>query len=216
MKLYGHLVSPYVARVVLTAELKGISLEPQALPGGDLKSPEFLALNPMGKMPALSIGEDCIAESMIIMDYLEEAYPTPALLPETALARAKARLLGRIVDLYVMAATRPLFAGFDPAKRNEAEVAAGKSAYLKALSQLEHFMDFGPFAVGKKLGYADCAMLPCLQLMGIIVNRYDIDDPYAGLPKLSAWWQHMQSTQPTQDFIERYQTAVFSFFASRR
>jgi glutathione S-transferase len=216
MNLYGHLVSPYVARVVLAAELKGISLEPQPIPGGNLKSAEFLALNPMGKMPALKVGDDCIAESMVIMDYLEEAYPAPSLLPQDPLLRAQARLLGRIVDLYVMASTRPLFAGLDPTKRDEAEVAAGKDAYFKALSQLEHFMGSGPFAVGSTLGYADCAMLPCLQLMSIIASRYDIADPYADLPKLSAWWRHMQTTEPTQAFIERYQTAVFGFFQSRR
>jgi glutathione S-transferase len=216
MKLYGHFVSPYVARVSFAAELKGISLEPQPLPGGNLKSPEFLALNPIGKMPALSIGDQCLAESMIIMDYLEDAYPTPALLPTEALPRAQSRLLGRIVDLYVMAATRPLFAALDPNQRNEAELTAGKESYLKALAQLEHFMGSGPCAVGSDLGYADCAMLPCLQLMNIIAARVDITDPYAGLPKLSTWWHHMHEQPKARDFIGRYEAAVAQFFQSRR
>lgn len=216
MKLYGSLVSPYVARIALVAELKGISLDLQPPPGGSLKSAEFLALNPIGKMPALSIGDECLAESMVIMDYLEDAYPVPPLLPADALSRAKARLLGRIVDLYVMSATRPLFAGLDPSKRNEEELKAGKEAYLKALAQLEHFMDQGPCAVGGNLGYADCAMLPCLQLMGIIAARHDIADPYAGLPKLSAWWQHMQTLPASRGFIERYQVAITDFFQGRR
>lgn len=216
MKLYGSLVSPYVARIALVAELKGISLDLQPPPGGSLKSAEFLALNPIGKMPALSIGDECLAESMVIMDYLEDAYPVPPLLPADALSRAKARLLGRIVDLYVMSATRPLFAGLDPSKRNEEELKAGKEAYLKALAQLEHFMNQGPCAVGGNLGYADCAMLPCLQLMGIIAARHDIADPYAGLPKLSAWWQHMQTLPASRGFIERYQAAITDFFQGRR
>ena len=216
MKLYGSLVSPYVARIALAAELKGISLEPQPPPGGGLKSAEFLALNPIGKMPALSVGDECLAESMVIMDYLEDAYPAPALLPADALSRAKARLLGRIIDLYVMSATRPLFAGLDPSKRNEEELKAGKEAYLKGLAQLEHFMDQGPCAVGGNLGYADCAMLQCLQLMGIIAARHDIADPYAGLPKLSAWWQHMRTLPASRGFIERYQAAITDFFQGRR
>ena len=125
-------------------------------------------------------------------------------------------LLGRIVDLYVMSATRPLFAGLDPSKRNEEELKAGKEAYLKGLAQLEHFMDQGPCAVGGNLGYADCAMLPCLQLMGIIAARHDIADPYAGLPKLSAWWQHMRTLPASRGFIERYQAAITDFFQGRR
>lgn len=216
MKLYGHLVSPYVARVSFAAGLKGVSLDPLPAPGGSLKSAEFLALNPIGKMPALSVGDECLAESTVIMDYLEDAYPSPALLPKDAMSRAKARLLGRIVDLYVMAATRPLFAGLDPTKRNEEELNAGKAAYLSALTQLEHFMDRGPCAIGTELGYADCAMLPCLQLMGIIANRHGIADPYDGLPKLTAWWQHMHTLTPARDFIDRYESAVNSFFQGQR
>src|SRR5512145_2766913 len=62
MKLYGGLASPYVARVVLFARLKGLALEPQ-MPAGGLKSPEYLAKNPMGKMPALEVDGTVIPES---------------------------------------------------------------------------------------------------------------------------------------------------------
>lgn len=215
MKLYGFLVSPYVARVVFAAELKGIALSPEPPPGGSLKSTEFLALNPIGKMPTLSVGNACLAESMVIMDYLEDACPTPALLPDDALLRARARLLARIVDLYVMSATRPLFAGLDPAKRNEQEVNAGKETYLKALTQLEHFMGSGPGAVDTGIGYADCAMLPCLQLMGIIAARHGMAEPYASRPKLAAWWAHMQTNALTRPFIARYESAINAFFQNR-
>jgi len=54
MKLYGGLASPYVARVVLFARLKGIALAPQ-MPAGGIKTPEYLAKNPMGKMPVLEV-----------------------------------------------------------------------------------------------------------------------------------------------------------------
>ena len=51
MKLYGALASLYVARVVLAAKAKGVDLVPQMPPGG-MKSPEHLAMNPLGKIPA--------------------------------------------------------------------------------------------------------------------------------------------------------------------
>ena len=81
MKLYGSLVSPYVARVVLAARAKGLDLAPEAPPGGGIKSPEYLAINPMGKMPALEDGGQCIAESAVILEYLDEAYPQTPLMP---------------------------------------------------------------------------------------------------------------------------------------
>lgn len=55
MKLYGSIASPYVARVVMFAKLKGLDLPPTDAPGGGIKSPEYLKLNPMGKMPALEV-----------------------------------------------------------------------------------------------------------------------------------------------------------------
>lgn len=54
MKLYGGIASPYVARVAMQARLKGLDIECLDAPGG-LKSPEFLAISPLGKIPAFEI-----------------------------------------------------------------------------------------------------------------------------------------------------------------
>jgi glutathione S-transferase len=216
MKLYGMLVSPYVARVVLAARAKGLALEPQPAPGGGIKSPEFLAINPMGKMPAFEDQGRCLAESMVILDYLEEAYPQQPLLPADPLDRAQARLLGRIVDLYVAAQLGAFFRNMNPAQRNEAEVEAGKKALAKALADLEHFMGAGPYALGDRLGYADCAILPNLLMAGGIVSGFGVTNLYEGLPKLGRWFQQMQVDALTAPFIKEYTAAMQAFLASRR
>ena len=54
MKLYGAIASPYVARVVMYAKIKGVDLPLMEAPGG-IKSPEYLKLNPIGKMPTLDL-----------------------------------------------------------------------------------------------------------------------------------------------------------------
>lgn len=215
MKLYGSLVSPYVARVAFAARLKGIKLEPE-MPAGGIKTPEFLNLNPIGKMPALEADGRVIAESMVMLDYLEDAFPTPALLPASAIDRAQARLLARIVDLYVTATGRYFFTNMNPATRKADEVATGVEAYRKSLAQLEHFMGEGPYAVGDKLGYADVAMLPCLQMMSIITGICGVADPYEGLPRLTRWWQHMQTDSATSVLVNEYQAAFSSFMSARR
>ncbi len=74
MKLYGALASPYVARVVLVARYKQLEL-PVEMPAGGLKSPEYLAMNPFGKMPTLEHGERHVIESEVICEYLEELHP---------------------------------------------------------------------------------------------------------------------------------------------
>ena len=59
MKLYGSIISPYVARVVYAARMKGLDLEAE-MPANGIKSPEYLQINPLGKMPALDIGNKAI------------------------------------------------------------------------------------------------------------------------------------------------------------
>ena len=215
MKLFGSLVSPYVARVAFAARLKGVALVPEMPPGG-IKSAEFLRLNPIGKMPVMEIDGRALAESMVLLDYLEDAYPTPALLPAAPYERAQARLLGRIVDLYVAPQGRTYFANMNPATRKHDELAAGTEGYRKSLAQLEHFMDRGPYAVGDRLGYADIAMLPCLQMMSLMAGVCGVVDPYEGLPRLADWWRRMQTDPVTAAFVDEYHTAFMSFMASRR
>jgi glutathione S-transferase len=216
MKLYGSLVSPYVARVVLMARAKGLALEPTPPPGGGIKSPEYLALNPIGKMPTLEDGGRSLAESTVIMDYLEDKHPQPASLPADPMDRARARLLGRIVDLYVMAQVGVFFRNMNPAARSEADVANAKQALTKALGDLQHFMGPGPYAIGSSLGYADAAMLAPLVMTSGIVAGFGVTNMYEGLPKLSAWWQQMQKDAVAGPFIKEYQAAMAAFMASRR
>ena len=73
MDVYGGILSPYVARVILTARHKGIKHKLK-MPTGGLKSPEFLALNPMGKIPTIKDGSTVLYESSVIVDYLEAKY----------------------------------------------------------------------------------------------------------------------------------------------
>jgi glutathione S-transferase len=216
MKLYGSLVSPYVARVVLQARAKGVSLEPNAPPGGGLKSPEYLAMNPLGKMPTLEVDGRHIAESSVIMEYLEEAHPQKPLLAKDPFERARARLLARILDLYVMSQTGALFRNMNPAQRDQAQVDAAVQAIRKGLADLEHFFGSGPYAGGASIGLADCALLPCTLLLRGALPAFGVSDMFAGLPKLARWWQQMQSDAFCAAFCTEYDAALKAFMASRR
>ena len=81
MKLYGAIASPYVARVLMYAKIKGIDLPLSEAAGGNIKSPEYLKLNPIGKMPTLDVDGKGIGESTIICDYLDDVYPQKSGLP---------------------------------------------------------------------------------------------------------------------------------------
>jgi glutathione S-transferase len=95
IKLYDFKSSPNCQRVKVVLAEKNLPYEivPVDLPKKEQKTPEYLKLNPYGKVPALSDGDTVLYESLIINEYLEEKYPTPALLPKDPAKKAKARIL---------------------------------------------------------------------------------------------------------------------------
>jgi glutathione S-transferase len=215
MKLYGALASPYVGRVVLTARAKGIDL-PLEMPANGLKSPEFLALNPAGKMPTLEVSGNSIPESTVVCEYLDDAYPQKPLLPKDPYERARARLLGRMTDVYVMSHAGAVFKHMNPASRNQAELDAATAAVRKGCEYVEHFMAPGPFAAGKSLTLADCVMLPSFEMLHWLFNALGERPPFDELPRLTKWWTTMHSEPMTGGFATEYRAAFENFMKSRR
>ena len=86
LQIYWGSGSPYAWRVLLAAELKRIPYESKLLEfsKGDLKTPEFLALNPRGKVPVIRDGDFVLAESTAILAYLDRKHPEPPLFGRTA------------------------------------------------------------------------------------------------------------------------------------
>lgn len=218
MKLYGSLASPYVARVTMFASLKGVEV-PLAEPiGGGIKSPEFLALSPMGRMPILDLGGTALAESEIICEYINDLHPDKPGLPADPLERNRARLLSRIVDLYLAPTTRGLFVNMNPAERDQAAVDEAGANYAQACGYLEHFMGAGPLAVGAEPSLADCSMAPYLRLMGraILPAFPEISDPIESDGKLGTWWQAVNANASLQPLIQEYEVAVDGFIKMLR
>jgi len=77
--------SPFAWRMLLALEFKRLPYESRrlAFDKGEHKSPEYLKLNPRGRVPALTDGECVLYESLAILAYLERAYPEPALFGRT-------------------------------------------------------------------------------------------------------------------------------------
>lgn len=101
MKLTTYFRSTAAYRVRVALNLKGIEheLEPIHLlrDGGEHKTPEYLDKNPDGLIPTLETQGRMLAQSMAILEYLEEKYPQPALLPEDLFDRAYLRGLAQTI-----------------------------------------------------------------------------------------------------------------------
>jgi glutathione S-transferase len=97
MKLYGGSRSPFVRKVRVVLEEKGIPYEIERIAPVP-KTPELLAMHPMGKIPILRDGDVVVPDSSVICAYLERAHPAPALYPEAAAELAAALFLEEYSD----------------------------------------------------------------------------------------------------------------------
>lgn len=99
MKLHNYFRSSASFRVRIALGLKGLPYEyvPVHLPRGDHKKPPFVDLSADTLVPLLEIDGEKLSQSMAIIEYLDEKYPTPALLPSDALGRAKVRALAQSI-----------------------------------------------------------------------------------------------------------------------
>ena len=97
MKLYGASQSPFVRKARIALEEKGIPYEIEYLVPVP-KTPELLALHPMGKIPILRDGDLVVPDSSVICAYLEKKHPSPPFYPADAAEFAKALFLEEYAD----------------------------------------------------------------------------------------------------------------------
>lgn len=101
MKLYGYWRSSCSWRVRIALEVKGLEYEyvPVHLLKGEQRASEHAARNPMEQVPVLELDDgQRLGQSIAIIEYLEERFPEPALLPRDPVLRARARQLAEIVN----------------------------------------------------------------------------------------------------------------------
>ena len=96
--LYGFPVSNYYNKVKLALLEKNVPFT-EALAHPSKLDEQALAASPLGKIPFITTPQGTLCESQAIVDYLEAAHPTPALLPADAFAAAKVRELTIYIDL---------------------------------------------------------------------------------------------------------------------
>jgi glutathione S-transferase len=188
MILYAVLLSPYAARVRLALRFKGLDYDLLPPPGGGTRSAEYLAINPIGKLPVLVTDEGAaIAESETIVDYLDERYPAPALTPADPLDRARMRNIIRTFELYVTPCLSRLFGQMDPATRDEAVVSAEVARWRDGLALVNQFVADATFAVGDAPSKADCILLPSLLLCEVAASIFGLEDLIAEWTALAGY-----------------------------
>jgi maleylpyruvate isomerase len=99
MKLYGYFRSSAAYRVRIAMNLKGVAVEHAYvhLRKGEQTTADYRKLNPQGLVPTLMDGEHALTQSLAIIEYLDERYPNPPLLPEDSAGRAWVRSIAQSI-----------------------------------------------------------------------------------------------------------------------
>jgi glutathione S-transferase len=168
--------SPYAWRVWLALEHKKLPYELRVLSfdKGDLKTPEFLAINPRGRVPALVEDGFAIYESAAIVEYLDHAHHELPLFPADVRAGATARRMIREVDEYVAHPVEELVDEVLFKKEPERDAAATAAARDKLAAELARWeaMLTGEWLVGSHVSAADHALYPLIALVQRMETRF--------------------------------------------
>jgi maleylacetoacetate isomerase/maleylpyruvate isomerase len=173
---YWRATAPYRVRIGLA--LKGLSYRYAAvdLLGGDQRAPQYRSINPQGLTPALEIDDGrVLTQSLAILEWLEEAYPQPPILPKPALDRQMVRAVAGIVacDIHPLNNVR-VGRRLNKMGVDQAGILAWTQGWIRdgfdALEPLVAAHGRG-FAVGETPTIADCCLIPQVYS----AKRYEVD-----------------------------------------
>jgi glutathione S-transferase len=191
MTLYDHPDCPFgmKVRIVLAEKDMDCDYVQVDLQSGQHRQPEFLKLNPFGRVPVL-IDEGCVIyESTIINEYLDDEYPEPQLRPAGSDERSRMRLLEDYADT---AFTLPAMAiQMELAKpagvREDQRIRAAREVVVKGLEMINRELEGKEFLTGE-FSLADIAFAPIvLQLEKLGIH------PDSSLRNLKPWIQRLAS-----------------------
>ena len=168
VKLYSYFRSSAAYRVRIALNLKGLPYEmvPMHLTkdGGHQRKPEFRAVNPQMRVPALALASgEVLTQSLAIIEYLDEIHPEPPLLPKDALARAKVRAIAQMVacDIHPLNNLIVLQYLKRTLKHEQPEIDTWYHHWVTdGFTAIEQMLAGGPYACGAHVSLADVCLVP--------------------------------------------------------
>lgn len=184
--LHGFPFSNYHNIVKHALLAKGLEFEEHIVYPG---SEALLAVNPLGKVPAMTTAAGTVlSETTVLLEYLEEKYPEPALYPADLEERAKTRRLMKLSELYLeLPARRLLPAVLGNATIPEATLEEVRTALQRGVTGLTALAAFSPYLCGEHCTLADIYLRYALaipRLAGPSKLDWDI---VAAVPGLEEW-----------------------------
>jgi len=188
--LYDAVPSSNSDRTKIALHEKGLAYERVTLnlANKDQKRPDFLKLNPYGKVPVLDDDGKILFESCIINEYLDEKYPDPPMMPKDPYLRGRGRVL---VDYGLNYMHEPYWALRGEMLKAESE---RKARVIEEKRQaLHHLMQYLETALGDKSYFLGAMSLTDIALLPRFLRMESYGAlPTAALPRLGDWLQKMK------------------------
>jgi len=186
--LYSYFRSSAAYRVRIAFSLKGLGYDTIPIhlqkEGGMNRKPAYRAVNPQMRLPALKLETgEVLTQSLAIMEYLDEVYPHPPLLPRDPVERAEVRAMAQLIacDIHPLNNVGPLRYIKNELGQDQSKIDAWYHHWvLEGFDALEELVQPGPYAYGTDVTLADLCIVPQ------VVNARRLKVPLDRFPKIVA------------------------------
>ncbi|MEJ5975393.1 glutathione S-transferase family protein [Novosphingobium sp. PS1R-30] len=186
MQVFGGIISPFVRKLCLVLEEKGLPYELTQLPP-HAQDAAFRAISPFGKIPALRDGDYGLSDSSAIIAYLEARHPERPVLPAEACARGRAMWFDEFADtIFAHSGLKILFNRFVGPKLlklpcDEALAVEGEAELPESFAYIESVAPESGWLLGEDFTLADIAVASVFRSLAYVGITPD-------LPRTAAWY----------------------------
>jgi len=188
VQLYSYFRSSAAYRVRIALNLKGIPYDTVPIhlqkEGGINRKPEFRAINPHMRLPALRLDSgDLLIQSLAIIDYLDDIHPQPPLLPQDPIVKAKVRAIAQVIacDIHPLNNIGPLRYLKNVMGQDQSKIDAWYHHWVHdGFQAVEEMISPGPYTFGSEITLADICLVPQ------VYNARRLKTPLDKYPKIVA------------------------------
>ena len=212
LKVHGFAVSNYHNMVRMALMEKGAAFETvEVFPN---QNADYLARSPMGKVPCLETPEGFIAETSVILEYIEDAVPGPKFLPSDAYGRARVRQAMKMIELYIELPARRLFPGVLFGGANpEQTVREVEPVLRRGVAALARTLDCRTGVMGDALTLADFMAVFSFPLAGMVAKKVYGWNMAAEVPGLEATLEGLGARPTAKQLSDESRAGMADFLA---